>query len=81
MSSSSFYEPDPYMWLECLEDPKVVKWAYERDRKAREALKSASEGLYPKIKKYYSIPMVIAVEVTRKGVFTLARALDEVVTI
>jgi prolyl oligopeptidase len=73
LSSSSFYEPDPYMWLECLEDPKVVEWASERDRKAREELRSASEGLYPKIKKYYSIPMVIAVEVTRKGVFTLAR--------
>jgi prolyl oligopeptidase len=61
------------MWLECLEDPKVVDWASERDRKAREELESASEGLYPKIKKYYSIPIVIAVEATRKGVFTLAR--------
>jgi prolyl oligopeptidase len=73
LSRNSFDAPDPYLWLEDLEDPKVVEWASVRDERAREELRLVSEGLYPRVGKYYSIPMVIAVKASGAGVFTLSR--------
>ena len=73
MARSPVSYSDPNLWLEDLDDPKVVEWASERDEVARRDLASISEWLYPRIEKYYSIPMVIAVKASRRGPFILAR--------
>jgi prolyl oligopeptidase PreP (S9A serine peptidase family) len=38
-------DPDPYLWLENLEDPKVVEWVTARDAEARSALAPLSNRL------------------------------------
>jgi len=66
-------DPDPYLWLENLEDPKVVEWATARDAEARSALAPLSNRLRPRIETYYGIPLVISLEASRRGVFALLR--------
>ena len=66
-------DPDPYLWLENLEDPKVVEWVTARDAEARSALAPLSNRLRPRIETYYDIPLVISLEASRKGVFALLR--------
>ena len=45
----------------------------ERNRRTRRELGAISEGLNPRIEGCYSIPLVIALEATQRGVFTLSR--------
>ena len=64
---------DPYIWLENLEDPKVIEWVTARDAEARSALAPISKGLRSRIETYYGIPLVISLEASRRGVFALIR--------
>lgn len=64
---------DPYLWLENLEDSAVVKWALERDGRAREKLRKLSEKLEPRISRYFSLPKILSVKCTGKGYFILKR--------
>jgi prolyl oligopeptidase len=66
-------DSDSYLWLENLEDSKVVEWATARDAQARNALAPLSNRLRPRIGAYYDIPLVITFEVSRKGIFALFR--------
>jgi prolyl oligopeptidase len=66
-------DADPYLWLEDLENPRVREWVSERNRRTKRELGPISETLNPRIEKYYDIPLVIALEASEKGVFTLAR--------
>jgi prolyl oligopeptidase len=66
-------DADPYLWLEDLDDPRVREWASEKHNRALRELGPISEKLNPRIEKYYSIPLVIAVEASARGVFVLAR--------
>jgi len=66
-------DADPYLWLEDMDDPKVEEWAKARDDKARRVLASISRALRPRITEYYSVPMVLMLEASRRGLFTLSR--------
>ena len=66
-------DADQYIWLEDLDDPRVREWVSERNRRVKRELGPFSEKLNPRIERYYSIPLVIALEASRKGVFTITR--------
>ena len=64
---------DPYTWLEAIDDPRVVRWAIERDRRARGKLSRLSRLLADRIRRYYSIPTLISVKIGRDGYFLFRR--------
>jgi len=64
---------DPYMWLENLNDPNVIQWALERSDRARMILEPLSRKLMSRISKYYSLPYVISVDISKSNIFILLR--------
>ncbi len=66
-------DEDPHLWLENLENPKVIDWATVRDAETRSALAPISNSLRSRIAAYYSIPVVISLKASRRGVFALTR--------
>jgi prolyl oligopeptidase len=64
---------DPYVWMEKLEDPKVVKWFSKRDAATRKLLSPISRKLESRIKKYFAIPYVLMVRTRPNGHFVLLR--------
>ncbi|MEM2300897.1 MAG: prolyl oligopeptidase family serine peptidase [Sulfolobales archaeon] len=67
---------DPYLWLEDLSDKKVIEWAYEQDRIAREYVRAPSERLYERLLKLYEEPFPYAFRVTRAGYIYMVRGRD-----
>ncbi len=45
-------EADPHLWLENLEDPKVIEWVTTRDAEARRTLAPISDSLRTRIETY-----------------------------
>jgi prolyl oligopeptidase len=66
-------DEDPYIWLENLDDPQVSAWAMAKDSETRKALAPLSDSLRPRIKRYYTIPLAISLEASKRGVFALFR--------
>lgn len=64
---------DHYLWLEKVNDPKVVEWFSKRDKNARKLLKGISARLKPRIERYYSIPYVLQVKTSKNQHFVLLR--------
>lgn len=64
---------DPYLWLEKLEDPEVVKWFSKRNNAAKKLLSPISKKLQPRIKKYHTIPYVLFAKTRPNGHFVLLR--------
>jgi len=64
---------DPYLWLEKLEDPKVVKWFSKRNEATRKLLSPISRKLESRIRKYCAIPYVLMVRTRPNGHFVLLR--------
>jgi prolyl oligopeptidase len=64
---------DHYLWLEKVNDPKVVEWFSKRDKTARKLLKRISAQLKPRIERYYSIPYVLQVRTSKNQHFILLR--------
>jgi len=64
---------DPYLWLEKLEDPKVVKWFSKRNETTRKLLSPISRKLENRIRKYFAIPYVLMVRTRPNGHFVLLR--------
>jgi|Deesub1362A_J573_1020465.scaffolds.fasta_scaffold31745_2 prolyl oligopeptidase len=70
------FDEDPYIWLENLDDRKVINWALNLDRTTREKLRNYSLKLYNRIMNYMTIPYVISVKITENGYFLLKRNED-----
>src|SRR5579863_784478 len=66
-------EDDPYLWLENLENKKVVSWAIQRDRAFRRKLKPKLPKLSKAITKFYNARTILQVKVTKRGTFFLER--------
>ena len=64
---------DRYLWLEKVNDPKVVEWFSKRDKTARKLLKNISAQLKPRIERYYAIPYVLQVKTSKNQHFILLR--------
>jgi prolyl oligopeptidase len=56
-----------------MDDPKVDEWVAMRNAEVRRALAPLSRSLKPRIERYYSIPLVISLEASKRGVFSLFR--------
>ena len=50
---------DKYLWLEKLDDPKVIEWVDEHNRKLREFLNGLPEKIYPRVIEYFKIPYIV----------------------
>jgi prolyl oligopeptidase len=66
-------DADPHLWLENINDSKVVNWASIRNIETRHVLSPFSDVLKNKILRYYKIPLAISLEASQKGVFSLFR--------
>ena len=64
---------DPYLWLENLNDPKVIEWINCENKRTREFLGELPSAYFKKLDKYYSYPSIRLVKVTEKGYFLLIR--------
>ncbi|RLE53981.1 MAG: S9 family peptidase, partial [Candidatus Methanomethylicota archaeon] len=64
---------DPYVWMENLEDPKVIDWALNENKRTKTVLRELSSKLVTRIEKYYSIPYILATSISKRGCFTLIR--------
>jgi len=64
---------DPYLWLENLEDPKVVKWFSKRNDATRKLLSPISKKLESRIRRCYAIPYVLMAKTRPSGHFVLLR--------
>jgi len=67
---------DPYIWMEDLNNPKVIEWALNEDRKTREMLSTLAKKIESRIAEYFLMPRITVVTVTRKGYFILVREKD-----
>jgi len=64
---------DSYLWLEDVNDPKVAKWLSKRNNTTRKFLAPISKKLNFRIKRYYSIPLILSVKTRPNGHFILSR--------
>ncbi|HDD26562.1 MAG TPA: S9 family peptidase, partial [Acidilobales archaeon] len=64
---------DPYIWLESIDDPKVIKWVDSENVRLREFLGVLPGELRREVAKYVKIPYLMLVKVCRKGYFALFR--------
>ena len=62
-----------HLWLENLEDPRVVNWFSKRDKASRKQLRRVSTKLKPRIKQSYSVPYALLVRTSRGRHFVLLR--------
>lgn len=67
---------DKYVWMENLEDPRVLDWALKLDENFRSEFSSLSGRLKSRILKYYAEPYIINVRVSARGLFQLTRSFD-----
>ncbi len=59
---------DEFSWLEKADDPRVARWAQERDREARASVKTYSDALFKRLVPYYKRPIMRSVQLTKAGV-------------
>lgn len=62
---------DPYIWLEDINNPKVIEWIRFKNMKTKEFLSDYPDRLRPRVMKYYEIPTVRIARLTRKGIYLL----------
>lgn len=64
---------DQYIWLENVDDSKVISWVDKENTRLRILLNKIPNYLEPKITKYYTTPYVYLVKISKKGYFLLIR--------
>jgi len=64
---------DEFLWMENLEDPKLIEWISEENRKIRRFVADYSDSLYKRILNYLNYPSILMLRATLKGLFTLVR--------
>ena len=67
---------DEYIWLENLSSSKVLKWIDAENKYLRELLNDLSNVLKDKIAKYFYLPYIIQLGLTKKGIYVLVREKD-----
>ncbi len=67
---------DPYIWLENLDDKRVVEWALARSEKVSRELGGLSNKLLEKILVYRRKPYIVMARLSRKAVYLLTRYYD-----
>ncbi len=67
---------DPYIWMENLNDKRVLKLIEEENRRFREFMGELSEDLFPEVWEYYSIPTLYGAKLTEKGIIAMLKEKD-----
>lgn len=71
--SSEAKEQDKYLWLENLEDTRVLEWIDKRNKELREFLNGLPDKLFPRMLRYYEIPYIIVAYPLDKGFIVLKK--------
>ncbi|MDK2913782.1 MAG: prolyl oligopeptidase [Thermococcaceae archaeon] len=67
---------DPYLWMENLQDERVLKLVEEENKRFREFVGEISEKLFPEVWELYSIPTIGGVKLTERGIIAMYRERD-----
>ncbi|ASJ10737.1 peptidase S9 [Thermococcus sp. P6] len=64
---------DPYLWMENLEDERLLRLVKEENRRFREFVGDLSVELFPEVWKYYSMPTLYDANLTERGILAMYR--------
>jgi len=64
---------DPYIWLENLNDQRVLDWISFKNKKTREYLGEIPDKLFQRVLKYYNIPNILLARLSRRGIYLLVQ--------
>jgi prolyl oligopeptidase len=64
-----FPSMDPYMWMENLDDERVLKIVDEENKKFRNYVGNVSDKVLGEVRNYYYLPTIWEAKITDKGVF------------
>ncbi|NJF24168.1 prolyl oligopeptidase family serine peptidase [Thermococcus sp. Bubb.Bath] len=67
---------DPYVWMENLQDERVLKLVEEENSRFREFIGKLSDELFPEVWELYSIPILGSARLTEKGTVAMYREKD-----
>ncbi|AHF80376.1 prolyl oligopeptidase family serine peptidase [Thermococcus paralvinellae] len=60
---------DPYIWMENLNDERVLKFIEEENKRFRQFIGDLPEKLINDVRKYYYLPNIWEAQVTKRGTF------------
>ena len=60
---------DPYMWMENLNDERVIEFISEENARFREFLGNLPDKLIEEVRNYYYLPNVVEARITDRGTF------------
>ncbi|ASJ07089.1 prolyl oligopeptidase family serine peptidase [Thermococcus pacificus] len=67
---------DPYIWMENLNDERVLKLVEEENKRFREFIGDLSDELFPEVWEYYSMPTLHGARLTDKGIIAMYKERD-----
>ncbi|AAL80949.1 S9 family peptidase [Pyrococcus furiosus DSM 3638] len=70
---------DPYIWMENLEDERVLKIIEEENKRFREFIGELSDKLFPEVWEQFSQPTIGMARITKKGIIASYSEKDRVV--
>ncbi len=59
---------DPYLWIENLEDERVLKLVNEENKKFRAHVGKLADELVDEVRHYYYLPIIWEAKITKKGI-------------
>ncbi|NJE84462.1 S9 family peptidase [Thermococcus sp. CX2] len=62
---------DPYVWMENLQDERVLKLVEEENKRFREFIGELSDELFPEVKELYFLPIVRMAKLTERGTLVM----------
>nr|WP_324609477.1 prolyl oligopeptidase family serine peptidase [Thermococcus piezophilus] len=62
---------DPYVWMENLQDERVLKLVEEENKRFREFVGELSDELFPEVKELYFLPIVRMAKLTERGTLVM----------
>ena len=65
------------LWMENLNDERVIKFIEEENRRTREFLGDLPSKIHGEMEKYFYIPILLEAKITKNGYFKLYRMSDE----
>ncbi len=67
---------DPYVWMENLEDERVLGLVEEENKRFREFIGELSDELFPEVWEYYSMPTLYGAKLTKKATIAMYKERD-----
>ena len=67
---------DPYLWMENLQDERVLKIVEEENKHFKDFVGELSDELFPEVWEYYSMPALYTAKLTEKGIIAMYKERD-----